>query len=84
MDPADRAMASLFIDLIYFYNCFFGRLPDRVEDFQDVTSKIFAMVFDTKYLADKINDNSASYNSSLQDLDRELSKLTSPVIGTEY
>lgn len=72
---------NLFIDLIYFFTCFFGPLPDRVEEFQSIVGQLFPLVFDTKYLADKINDNSPHYRSSLEDIDRELSKLLIPVIG---
>ena len=74
-------MCSIFIDLIYFYSCFFGPLPDSVDDFQHLMKHVFPMVFDTKYLADNLNKNSGSYNSSLEDLDRELSYLPQPVIG---
>ena len=72
---------NLFLDLIYFYAFFFGPLPDRVEDFQQTIAQLFPLVFDTKYLADKINDNSPLYNSSLQEIDQELSKLPVPIIG---
>lgn len=72
---------NLFLDLIYFYTLFFGPLPDRVEGFQKIIAQLFPLVIDTKYLADKINDNSPLYNSSLQDIDRELSKLPVPMIG---
>ena len=72
---------NVFLDLIYFYTCFFGPLPDRVEDFQRIIGRLFNMVFDTKYLADTVEGNSNSYNSSLQDVDRQLSELPFPVIG---
>ena len=72
---------NLFLDLIYFYTFFFGPLPDRVEGFQKLISQLFPLVFDTKYLADKINDNSPLYKSSLQEIDQELSKLPVPIIG---
>ena len=72
---------NLFLDLIYFYTLFFGPLPDRVEGFQRIIAQLFPLVFDTKYLADKINDNSPSYKSSLQEIDQELSKLPVPIIG---
>lgn len=71
---------NVFLDLVYFYSCFFGPLPERVENFQHIFGYLFPMVFDTKYLTDKINDNSSSYNSSLEDLDRELSELPLPII----
>lgn len=75
---------NVFLDLIYFYTCFFGSLPDRVEDFQLVMGRLFPLIFDTKYLADIIQDNSTSYNSSLAELDRELSMDTRPLIGKSY
>ena len=74
---------NLFLDLIYFYTLFFGPLPDRVEGFQRIIGQLFPLVFDTKYLADKINDNSPLYKSSLQEIDQELSKLPVPIIGTK-
>lgn len=73
---------NLFLDLIYFYRCFFGPLPDRVQDFQSAMGDLFPMIFDTKYLADSVNDNSPLYKSSLEEIDEELSKLPTPVIGT--
>ncbi|KAK4691111.1 poly(A)-specific ribonuclease, partial [Lecanoromycetidae sp. Uapishka_2] len=73
---------NVFLDLIYFFSCFFGPLPDRVEDFQKLIAQLFPMVFDTKYLADKINNNSPLYKSSLEEIDKELSKLPVPVIET--
>ena len=75
---------NLFLDLIYFYNFFFGPLPDRVEGFQKTIAQLFPLVFDTKYLADKINDNSPLYRSSLQEIDQELSKLPLPIIGMNF
>ncbi len=72
---------NVFLDLIYFFSCFFGPLPDRVEDFQNLIAQLFPLVFDTKYLADKINNNSPLYRSSLDEIDRELSRLPVPVIG---
>ncbi len=73
---------NLFLDLIYFFTCFFGCLPARVEGFQALVAQVFPLVFDTKYLADKINNNSPLYRSSLNEIDQELSKLPIPTIGT--
>lgn len=75
---------NLFLDLIYLYTFFFGPLPDRVEGFQKTIAQLFPLVFDTKYLADKINDNSPLYKSSLQEIDQELSKLPLPIIGMNF
>ncbi len=73
---------NVFLDLINFYNCFFGKLPDRVEDFQDVMHKLFPVIVDTKYLATHDVVNPAWSRSALEDLDNELSKLPVPVIET--
>lgn len=72
---------NLFLDLVYFYACFFGPLPEQVEDFKIKIGTLFPLIFDTKYLADFLNANSPLYRSSLAEIDEELSKLPSPVIG---
>ena len=75
---------NVLMDLMYFYKCFFGTLPDRVEDFQRVIHELFPIVIDTKYLATHNRDNPAMANSSLEQLDVELAKLPFdkvPVIG---
>lgn len=73
---------NLFLDLIYLYECFFGPLPDLVEDFQSIIGLLFPLIIDTKYLADILNANSPRYRSSLEEIDQELSKGPSPSIGT--
>ena len=72
---------NLFMDLVNFYRCFFGQLPDRVEDFQSIMNQLFPMIIDTKYIATHDNVNATHARSSLEDLDEELSKLPVPVIG---
>ncbi|KAI4253718.1 MAG: hypothetical protein LQ352_003516 [Teloschistes flavicans] len=71
---------NLFLDLIYFYACFFGPLPNRVEDFQKVIHDIFPRIIDTKYLATHSLDNPALARSSLDELDAGLSKQEQPAI----
>ena len=71
---------NLFTDLINFYACFFGDLPEKVEDFQKCVHEIFPLVIDTKYLATH-NVNSTIDRSSLTEVDEELSKLPFPAIG---
>lgn len=73
---------NLFLDLIYLYQCFFGPLPELVEDFQSIMGLLFPLIIDTKYLADMLNANSPRYKSSLEEIDQELSKGPSPSIGT--
>ena len=71
---------NLFLDLIYFYACFFGPLPDQVEDFQVIMGTLFPLIVDTKYVAEIMNKNSPRYGSSLEEINKELSKLSSPSI----
>ena len=73
---------NVFLDLINFYRCFFGKLPDRVQDFQHIMHKLFPHIIDTKYLATHNVVNPALSRSALEDLDNELSKLPVPVIET--
>ncbi|KAL8948511.1 MAG: hypothetical protein Q9222_005314 [Ikaeria aurantiellina] len=41
---------NLFSDLIYFYACFIGPLPDKIEDFQQTIHTLFPRIIDTKPL----------------------------------
>ena len=75
---------NLFLDLVYLYACFFGPLPERVEDFQAAMGILFPLIVDTKYLADIINQNSPRYRSSLEEIDAELSRIPSPTIRESY
>ena len=73
---------NLFMDLIYFHACFFGPLPEKVEDFQQTIHTLFPRIIDTKYLATHDDtDSSTLARSSLQELDDKLSTLTQPTIG---
>lgn len=42
---------NCFTDLINFYKCFIGPLPDAVEDFADEIHSLFPAVIDTKHVA---------------------------------
>ena len=78
---------NVFMDLMYFYKCFFGTLPDKVEDFQRVIHELFPLVIDTKYLATHNRENPAMANSSLEQLDVDLAKLPFdkvPAIGRVF
>lgn len=70
---------NLFIDLIYLLACFFGPLPERVEDFQAAIAILFPLSVDTKYMADV--ENSPHYDSSLEGIDAEFSQGPTPTIG---
>ncbi|KAL9612774.1 MAG: hypothetical protein Q9167_002659 [Letrouitia subvulpina] len=71
---------NVFLDLINFYACFFGQLPDRVEDFLSVMHNIFPLIIDTKYLATQGKANAELARSSLEDLWLEVSEVEAPVI----
>ncbi len=72
---------NLFLDLMYLYACFFGPLPDKVEDFQRIIHDLFPRIIDTKYLAAHNDPGTTSFN--LEELDRLLSQQAQPVIGTK-
>lgn len=72
---------NLFMDLIYFYACFFGPLPDKVEDFQSIIHKVFPRIIDTKYLA--THDDPYLETSELGQLDQKLASEAGPEIGME-
>lgn len=71
---------NLFMDLVNFYKCFLGRLPDTVEEFQKKIHRIFPLVIDTKYMATADNP-SPNAKSGLADLDIRTSKMSEPIIG---
>ena len=75
---------NVFMDLMYFYRCFFGALPAKVEDFQQIIHRLFPTIIDTKFLATHNRDNPAMANSSLEQLNVELEMLPFdkvPIIG---
>ncbi len=72
---------NVFMDLVYLYQCFFGPLPDLVEDFQEVMHKLFPVIIDTKYLATREEVHPELARSSLEELDDQLSAQKFPIIG---
>ena len=72
---------NMFLDLVYVYETFFGILLDSVKHFASIIHVIFPHIFDTKYLADKLQEFSPRYRSSLQELDRELRHEPNATIG---
>ncbi|KAL9001564.1 MAG: hypothetical protein Q9169_000139 [Polycauliona sp. 2 TL-2023] len=69
---------NLFLDLIHLYACFFGALPDRIEDFQQTIHDLFPRIIDTKYLATHNNPGLAAFN--LEELDRIFDGKVQPVV----
>lgn len=71
---------NLFTDMVYFYKCFFGPLPDRVEDFQAMAHELFPVLMDTKYMA-TYDCGSINPTSSLTDINQDLYQMILPRIG---
>jgi poly(A)-specific ribonuclease len=72
---------NIFTDLVNLYRCFFGPLPDTVEEFQRAIHDLFPLVIDTKYLATHGNP-SPNAKSGLEELDKDLGTMPVPLIGT--
>lgn len=72
---------NLFTDLINFYKCFIGDLPDRIEDFKNAIHALFPLVIDTKYMATH-NCSSMTPSSSLTEINDKLEQRRTPRIRT--
>ncbi|QSS59973.1 CAF1 family ribonuclease [Histoplasma capsulatum] len=70
---------NLFTDLINFYKCFIGDLPDRIEDFKNAIHALFPLVIDTKYMATH-NCSSMTPSSSLTEINDKLEQRRTPRI----
>ncbi|KAL4871161.1 hypothetical protein BDV12DRAFT_184032 [Aspergillus spectabilis] len=68
---------NLFTDLVYFFRCFFGPLPQSVEDFQSMVYEHFPVLIDTKYLATH-DCGSMNPTSSLQEINDSLLQTPKP------
>ncbi|PGH35553.1 hypothetical protein GX50_01655 [[Emmonsia] crescens] len=73
---------NLFTDLINFYKCFIGDLPDRIEDFQEAIHALFPFVIDTKYMATH-NCSSVTPSSSLVEIYDNLAQRKIPKISLD-
>ncbi|MCJ1398292.1 hypothetical protein MMC11_001489 [Xylographa trunciseda] len=71
---------NLFMDLINFYKCFFGALPDTLSEFQELIHGLFPLIVDTKYMSTHNNSN-INARSGLDELDADLYKMTIPSIA---
>jgi hypothetical protein len=71
---------NLFTDVIYMWQCFFGELPDRVEDFVKLVHSKFPLLIDTKYI---FTHDCGDVNpiASLGSMDEALKGITDPEIG---
>lgn len=71
---------NLFTDLVYFCSCFFGPLPEKVEDFQAMAHNLFPTLIDTKYMATH-DCGSINPTSSLTEINDNLALIAMPSIG---
>lgn len=71
---------NLFVDLVYFCRCFFGPLPENVQDFQTMVHKMFPVTVDTKYLATH-QCGSIIPRSSLSEINEKLLQTATPKIS---
>lgn len=71
---------NLFTDVIYMWQCFFGELPDRVEDFTKLVHAKFPLLIDTKYM---FTHDCSDVNpiASLGSMEEALKGITNPEIG---
>lgn len=72
-----------FTDMVFFYKCFLGPLPDKVEDFISLIHQTFPLMMDTKYLATQDCD-AMNPSSSLEELNKTLAKIKIPKIGMSF
>ncbi|CEJ58131.1 hypothetical protein PMG11_06801 [Penicillium brasilianum] len=68
-----------FTDMVFFYRCFLGPLPNKVEDFISLIHETFPVMMDTKYLATQDFD-AMNPSSSLEELNKTLAKIKTPKI----
>ncbi|KAI9726640.1 MAG: hypothetical protein M1828_001007 [Chrysothrix sp. TS-e1954] len=73
---------NCLLDMVYFYNAFYGALPDTVEEFQEAIHAIFPLILDTKYLSTQGSDYYKFRSSQLWQLDQAMEddKLSSPTM----
>ncbi|KXG52724.1 uncharacterized protein PGRI_079800 [Penicillium griseofulvum] len=70
---------NMFCDLLFFYRCFLGPLPNTLAEFQTVIHKLFPVLADTKYMATH-DCGSLNPMSSLEELNTTLAGIESPKI----
>ena len=71
---------NVLTDLVNFYKCFIGCLPDSVVEFQTKIHEMFPMIIDTKYLA-SYGVSGANAKSGLEEMDEVLSPMEAPIIS---
>ncbi|KAK6815330.1 hypothetical protein RU639_008836 [Aspergillus parasiticus] len=71
---------NLFTDVVYLYRCFFGPLPDKLEEFQAMVHDMFPILMDTKYMATH-DCGSITPKSSLSEINDNLLHIKTPKIS---
>lgn len=73
---------NCFLDLVYIYRTFIGKLPNTVEEFQRKLHKLWPNIVDTKYMS---THNCGDINpvSSLEQIADQLSQQEKPTIETD-
>ncbi|QMW31827.1 hypothetical protein G4B84_007208 [Aspergillus flavus NRRL3357] len=71
---------NLFTDVVYLYRCFFGPLPDKLEEFQAIVHHMFPILMDTKYMATH-DCGSITPKSSLSEINDNLLHIKTPKIS---
>lgn len=70
---------NVFSDLVNFYKCFIGTLPERIEDFKAAIRELFPVVIDTKYLA-TYDQSLTPATSSLVEINTALRDVQSNIV----
>jgi len=73
---------NCFLDLIYIYRTFIGKLPDTVIEFQQKLHALWPRIVDTKYMSTH-NCGDISPVSSLEQIAAQLSDQEKPVIEVD-
>jgi poly(A)-specific ribonuclease len=74
---------NLFTDLVYFYQCFIGALPDAIDEFCLRIHELFPVIVDTKYMATH-NCGTLNPKSSLGEIEEALQIEEAPQIGEAH
>lgn len=71
---------NLFMDVVYLWECFYGGLPDKVEEFADLLHEKFPLLIDTKYI---FTHDCGDMNpvASLDDIAKAYENVTKPEIS---
>ncbi|KAI9760982.1 MAG: Mitochondrial beta-keto-acyl synthase [Chaenotheca gracillima] len=74
---------NMFTDLVCLYHTFFGPLPEKVEEFQLLSHRLFPLIIDTKWMFTFHSDDD-TLRSSLQEIEEGLRKQDIPMIETHF